>query len=131
METNVYKYIPTASEKKLLEVLINPENFGKSITEICKIAKVSRKVYYTATSKPEFIDYINDITKGILKDKTYDILMAACKYAIECPNNHQDRKMLLELAGEYRGSRELKHMYKVEQPIEVVFISKQIDEKVI
>lgn len=121
MESKFNKYIPTASEKKLLKVLINPENFGKSITEICKIAKVSRKVYYTATSKPEFVNYINGITKDILKDKIHDILIAACKYAIECPNNHQDRKMLLELAGEYRGSKELNHMYKAEQPIEVVF----------
>ncbi len=32
------KYKPTHSEKKLLEVLINPNNIGKSITERCNLA---------------------------------------------------------------------------------------------
>ena len=50
---NIYK--PTTAEKKLLEVLINPENAGKTVTDICNLANVSRRKYYEAMGKEEFI----------------------------------------------------------------------------
>jgi hypothetical protein len=100
-QTIADKYIPTAAEQKLIEVLCDPKNYGKSVTEICKVADISRDVYYTAIKKPGFVDYYNSIMLQIMKGKVGDVLKAVAKYAIEEPRCHQDRKMLLEMAGIY------------------------------
>ena len=52
--TNSDKYKPTAVEEKLIEVLLNPNCLGKSITEICEMAGVSRKSYYVSIKKDGF-----------------------------------------------------------------------------
>lgn len=95
------KYIPTAGEQKLLEALANPENYGKSVTALCKAAGVTRTVYYDAMKKPGFVRYYNQVMLDLLKSKVGDVLRATLKYAIECPQNHQDRKMVCEMTGLY------------------------------
>ena len=52
------KYKPTPAEKKLLEVLLNAENVGKSVQELCNLAGVSRNKYYDAMKKQEFVDLV-------------------------------------------------------------------------
>ncbi len=55
-KTNIYE--PTVAEKKLLEVLINPEHLGKNVTELCNLANVSRNKYYDAMKKTTIRDNI-------------------------------------------------------------------------
>lgn len=95
------RFVPTPAEKKLLEVLADPNSLGKSITDICTEAGVSRNVYYEAVKKPEFIDYLNDITKDIIKSNVSEIIKAMVKFGTTNAKNSQDRKMLLEMAGMY------------------------------
>ena len=45
-------YALTDNGKKLLEVLINPEHYGKSVTEKCRIAGISRDSYYRLMKEP-------------------------------------------------------------------------------
>ncbi|MGM0239880.1 phBC6A51 family helix-turn-helix protein [Enterococcus sp. AZ103] len=99
------KYQPTAAEKKLLEVLINPEYVGKSVTAICKDATVSRKKYYDAMSKEDFRNLVNQTTMDLIKGKASDVLNATYKYAMK-EKGHQDRKMILNIAGIYVEKRE-------------------------
>lgn len=116
-------YKPTAAEKKLLEVLINPDFVGKSITAICKAANVSRKKYYDAMSKDEFVRLVNNTTMDLIKGKASDVLNASYKYAMTA-KGHQDRKMILTIAGiytdkvEHSGSLEIS---KTAQEIENFF----------
>jgi hypothetical protein len=92
------KYIPTPAEYKLIEILVNPEHYGKSITDICELAGICRNVYYEAIKKPEFIDYLNKITIEVLKSKINDVITATFKYATTEKRNSQDRITLLKMA---------------------------------
>lgn len=91
------KYIPTPAEKKLIENLVNPENYGKSITDICSLSDCSRTVYYDAIKKSEFIDYLNKLTIEVLKSKVNDVIAATYKFATTEKRNSQDRMMLLKM----------------------------------
>lgn len=101
-------YKPTAAEKRLLEVLINPNNLGKSITHICELANISRRKYYDAIKKDDFNNLVNKITMDILKNKASNVLNATYKYSLE-EKGHQDRKMLLNILGVYTDKQEIKH----------------------
>lgn len=101
------KYKPTAAEKKLLEVLINPEHVGKSVQELCNLAKVSRNKYYDAMKKESFVALVNNITMDLIKGKAADVLNATYKYALT-EKGHQDRKMILTIAGVYAEKTETK-----------------------
>jgi len=100
---NIYK--PTTAEKKLLEVLINPEYVGSSVTDICNLAGVSRNKYYDAMAKDGFKKLVNDITLNLIKGKASDVLNATYKYALT-EKGHQDRKLILTMAGLYTDKQE-------------------------
>jgi hypothetical protein len=64
------KYRPTVAEKKLLEVLLNPEHRFKSVTEICGLAKIDRKTYYNSYDKEAFCKYAESKIDKLI-DKNY------------------------------------------------------------
>lgn len=94
------EYKPTAAEKRLLEVLINPDNVGSSVTELCNLANVSRNKYYEAMKKVEFATLVNNMTMELIKGKAASVLNASFKYALE-KKGYQDRKLILTIAGIY------------------------------
>lgn len=101
------KYKMTAAEKRLFEVLINPTYVGKSVTEQCNLAKVSRNKYYDAMKNKQFVKLINDTTMDLIKGKASDVLNAAYKFALT-EKGHQDRKMILTIAEVYTEKTETK-----------------------
>ncbi|HIW31254.1 MAG TPA: hypothetical protein IAA29_00555 [Candidatus Paenibacillus intestinavium] len=101
------KYKPTPAEKKLLEVLLNAENVGKSVQELCNLAGVSRNKYYDAMKKQEFVDLVNRTTMDLIKGKAANVLNAAYNFALT-EKGHQDRKMILTIAGIYAEKQETK-----------------------
>jgi hypothetical protein len=107
MATETNKYEPTPAEKRLLEVLQNPEYFNKSVAEKCRLADVDRSHYYTIMSKPEFCDYYNNEIKANLKAGIGEVIQATKNFGIRFPGNHQDRKILLEMAGAYTEKQEV------------------------
>ena len=114
---NIYK--PTTAEKKLLEVLINPENAGKTVTDICNLANVSRRKYYEAMGKEEFSNLVDETTMDLVTAKAGSVLNAAYKYAMK-EKGFQDRKMILTIAGIYvdKAQTELSGGIKVSNPYE-------------
>ena len=102
-KTNIYK--PTVAEKKLLEVLINPEHLGKNVTELCNLANVSRNKYYDAMKKEAFQELIKSTTLELVKAKIGDVLNATYIYSLG-EKGHQDRKLLLTMAGLYADKQE-------------------------
>ena len=102
-KTNIYK--PTVAEKKLLEVLINPEHLGKNVTELCNLADVSRNKYYDAMKKEAFQELVKSTTLELVKAKIGDVLNATYIYSLG-EKGHQDRKMLLTMAGLYADKQE-------------------------
>lgn len=102
-KTSIYK--PTVAEKKLLEVLINPEHLGKNVTELCNLANVSRNKYYDAMKKEAFQELVKSTTLELVKAKIGDVLNATYIYSLG-EKGHQDRKLLLTMAGLYADKQE-------------------------
>jgi len=100
-QTSTNKYIATPAEQKLIETLANPENYGKNITELCELAGISRFTYYEAFKKPDFVAYYNSLVLELLRGKVGDVINATYRFATMFPQNHQDRKILLEMTGTY------------------------------
>lgn len=120
------RYKPTPAEKKLLEVLINPEYLGKSVMDICKVAGVSRFKYYDAMKKEDFVSLVNETTMDLIKGKASDVLNATYKFALK-EKGHQDRKMLLTIAGIYVDKQEVEHSGGIELAIAAADIEKYFD----
>lgn len=105
--TKVYEYAPTTAERKLLEVMLNPDNFALSDTKLCQLAGVSRNTFYKSMKKPGFVDYYNELSMNALRGKVGNILQASAVYALS-PEGFQDRKMLLTMTGLYADKQETK-----------------------
>jgi hypothetical protein len=118
--TNLNGYEPTPSEQKLLEVLLNPLHYKKSITEKCEIAGVDRGIYYIAMKKPEFCDLYNETIKSGLKASIGKVIQATEDFATRFPGNHQDRKILLEMAGAYTEKQEVSITHGFENSLQAL-----------
>ena len=99
------KFLPTPAEQRLIEQLVNPENMGKTITEICSKAGVVRDVYYDALKKEGFYEFLNKTIIECIKSRIGDVLNACFKYATNNAKNTADRRMLLEMAGMYKETK--------------------------
>lgn len=98
-EQNLTNNSLTLSEEKLIEVLTNPENRMKSITDICKIAKISRTTYYESFSKKYFRDEYNKRSKELVKQSVGSVINTFIKEAQR--GSFQHGKVLLEMANMY------------------------------
>jgi len=105
--TKVDEYRPTAKEKRLVEAMSDPKNRNLNITELCKVAGISREAYYQMMRKPAFVEYYKRIQYEVVKSSIAKVLQSTIKFAIENPKCHQDRKMLLEMSGMYTPKQEV------------------------
>lgn len=96
--TKPNEYRPTKAEKKLLETLVNPDNIGLNVEDLCAVAKISKNTYYVSMKKPEFVKLVNETTLELVKGKVSDVLNASYLYALT-EKGFQDRKILLQMAG--------------------------------
>lgn len=104
----------TEKEKNLLEVLINPENRMKSITDICKLAKCTRPVYYDAFAKPEFVEIYKQYSNDLVKQSVASVLNTFIREAQR--GSFQHGKVILEMAGMYNDKIEISG--KINNPFE-------------
>lgn len=99
VETGEKKYKPTPTEEKLLEVLLNPENRFKKISEICDMVGCDRKTYERAFKKQEFVDIYNNSSVELVKKAVGPVLNSFIREANR--GSFQHGKVLLEMAGLY------------------------------
>ena len=104
----------TDKEKNLLEVLLIPENRMKSITDICKMAKCTRPVYYEAFSKPGFVEEYNRRSANLIRQSVAPIINTFIREALR--GSFQHGKVILEMAGLYSDKLEI--TAKVNNPFE-------------
>jgi len=104
--TKTNKWSLTPARERLLEMLINPEHLGKNVTELCNLAEISRNSYYKFMNEPEFVELINKTSLDMVKAKMGDVVNATYKYALG-EKGHQDRKLLLTMAGLYTDKQEV------------------------
>jgi hypothetical protein len=100
------KYRPTLAEEKLLEVMLNPEHRLKTVTVICDIAKINRKIFYRAFEKPGFCEIYDKESKALVRKAKAPIINACIRQAVRGDATHA--KMLLSMDGIYAGD---KHLY--------------------
>ena len=101
------EYMPTTAERKILEALSNPENYTLSITKLCEKADVSRNIYYEACKKDEFVSAKNKVLNKTFEKLVPEVKRSAMKFAINEEKNFQDRKMILEMTGEYKVQQDI------------------------
>lgn len=92
-------YEPTIKENALLEVLLNPDNRRKSVTEICRLAGCSRQVWYDAFDKSDFRALYETKVKDLVKQSIGPIVNAFVEAAKR--GEYQQGKVILEMAGLY------------------------------
>ena len=96
-ECNEYK--PTPAEERLLLVLANPENIGKTVTDLCNLAEISRKHYYEMFKKPDFVACQEKFAKDLIKQAVNPIITACIKEAKN--GSFQHAKLLMEMGQMY------------------------------
>ena len=96
---SITEYIPTEGEKRLLDVLLNPEYRTKSITDICKLAACSRFLYYDAFKKPGFQAIYKSQSKALVDQSIAPVLNTFVREALR--GSFQHGKVILEMAGLY------------------------------
>ncbi|WP_059050830.1 phBC6A51 family helix-turn-helix protein [Paenibacillus senegalimassiliensis] len=108
----------TRSEQALLEALLNPENRIKSVTDICKIAKVDRATYYRAFAKPHFAELYNRRSVDLVKQSVASVLNTFVREAQR--GSFQHGKVVLEMAGVYTEKSDVRHSGHVSTDVEIV-----------
>ena len=101
------KYVPTGAQRKLLEAMLNPDNFALNDMKLSKVAGVSRETLRLSRKNEEFMEYYFQASLDALRGKVGNILQASAVYALS-PEGFQDRKMLLTMTGLYADKQETK-----------------------
>lgn len=105
------EYRLSDKERALLEVLLNPEHRTKSITDICKVAGISRPTYYSVMEKPEFKAIYEDKTKDLIKQAIGPVVNTFVREALR--GSFQHGKVILEMAGLYSEKTTIEHTGEV------------------
>lgn len=119
-ETNQHsptEYKPTPAEKKLLEVLLNPQYRMKSIVDICRIAEINRSTYYDAFAKPGFVELYKQKSMELVKQQVAPVINAFVAEAKR--GSFQHGKVLLEMADLYSEKKQLEHTGRDGGPIQI------------
>ncbi|MGO9138359.1 MAG: phBC6A51 family helix-turn-helix protein [Syntrophales bacterium] len=93
-------YQPSRAARKLLEVLLNPEHRYKSVTEVCKLAGISRDSYYRLFADQRFVCFYTSEAKKLVKAAQGPVVNAAIKSAVR--GNPQNIKTVLSMAGLFK-----------------------------
>lgn len=104
-KADIYK--PTAKEKSLIEAMSDPENRFLNVSELCKVAEISRDSYYSMMKKPQFLEYYKQAQFEVVKGSIAKVLNATINFAVSNPKCHGDRKILLEMGEMYREKKDI------------------------
>lgn len=115
-EQKVTEYRPTLAERKLLEVLLNPELRTATVTDICQRAGISRQTYYKTIKKPEFLKLYESQSRDLVRVAIGPVVNAFIKAAKE--GSYPHGKVILEMAGLYAEARKVEHLGKDGGPIQ-------------
>lgn len=97
MSQNVTEPTLTASEKRLLDAIADPDNINASVTDLCRQIDCDRQLYYRAYRKPHFVEAVKTRALELVKGSIVPIVNAAAKEAKS--GSFQHSKLLLEMAG--------------------------------
>lgn len=103
---------PTARQKKVAEMLINPE-FQGSITELCSEANVPRRTFYNWRDDPVFCNYLDGLIDKYTDSELAGVWKALIKQCLG--GNVQAIRLFFELKGKFsqqQSKEETSELYK-------------------
>lgn len=115
-QQNSTEYKPTQKEERLIEVLLDPANRMKSITDICGMVPCDRGTYYNAFDKPGFIELYTRKSQELAKKHLGQVMSAFVREAVR--GSFQHGKVLLEMAGAYKETTRKEITGKDGDPVE-------------
>lgn len=89
----------TKGGEKLIEILLDPRNRTKSITDVCKLAELSRTTYYVLFSDPVWLEEYKRQSKEMITQNISGIINTFINEAKR--GSFQHGKIVLEMAGVY------------------------------
>ena len=98
-------YIPTKIEMAILEVVLDPANRLKNVSDICKLVPCDRKTYYFAFKKPGFAKLYRDEALEMVRRSVAPVLHACVREASRGSHNHA--KIVLGMADMYHERKEV------------------------
>jgi hypothetical protein len=90
------------AERRLLALLVDPKNLGRTATELADAAGIHRATYYRLLRNPEFSRKRNEVLLQAIRDVSPALKALVNTAAIEGKEGAADRRLLLEVAGIYR-----------------------------
>lgn len=113
---NQTEYRLTQKEENLIEVMLDPSNRMKSITDICKLANCSRVTYYDAFNKPGFVKIYKERSVALAEKYLGQVMNAFVREASR--GSYPHGKVLLEMAGAYKEVTRREVTGKDGEPVE-------------
>lgn len=105
--SNIYSMSET--ERKLFDILIEPENIRLNKSELALKANISRPTLNKLLKKKEFMDEVNYEFSDFMFNNIFKIYQAMfISASSEGKDGFQDRKLLLEMLGKHQESIEVK-----------------------
>lgn len=96
------------AQKKIFQVLINPENLTNTKAENARLAEVNIKTLYKYLRDSEFMEYVNKYQFEQMNRDVYLIYQSLFKSALlEGKNGDNSRKLYLELLGKHTEKLEV------------------------
>jgi len=99
------EYEPTPAELRLLVVLEDLNNLGKSKTEISKLADISRNHYHRLMKKPEFTNLLNNSAIAKMRSRLAKVNESFIEKAEQGSFAHQ--KLLYEIVELYTPKQKI------------------------
>jgi hypothetical protein len=93
-------YLPSETEQKILDALLDPANKYKNVTDLCQAAGCSRQAYYDAFKRPDFATLYRKLTLDLVKQSVAPVVNTFIKEATR--GSFQHGKVLLEMAEMYQ-----------------------------
>ena len=98
----------TPSERKVLAIWSRPEYYGSTDVECIEAAQVSKDTYYRIKRDPELRARRDELLQRMLEDGLRPAFAAMTATAMmEGREGFQDRRLLMEMAGEYTPKQTL------------------------
>jgi hypothetical protein len=97
----------TKIRENLMKIMIDPANRMKTVTDICKLAKISRTAYYKAVNDKAFMERYTEESKQLVKQALGPVVNSMVRQAQM--GNTQAIKIVLEMAGIYSERFDVTH----------------------
>lgn len=97
-KANEEVWLPNDVQQRQLDAMLDPDNFGKTKTELIEISGVSRPAFYKNLYNPDFRRFYAECFRAVKETEAVETFYLI-KQCAKNPDNFQDRDLLAEITG--------------------------------